>query len=81
MNIHVQCYGVTRRLAGAEVVTVSVEDGSTVADVLAALAQRGDDFAQVLRQCAVASGDELVRRTHRLKSGDEIALLPPVAGG
>ncbi|MFA5941691.1 MAG: MoaD/ThiS family protein [Sinimarinibacterium sp.] len=81
MEISVQCYGVTRRLAGADFVTVSVDAGATVADVLNALAQRGDDFAQVLKQCAIALGDELVRRTHRLKSGDEIALLPPVAGG
>lgn len=81
MDIRVQCFGITRRLAGSEFVTVSVDEPATVADVLGALAQRGDDFAQVLRQCAIALGDELVRRTHALKRGDQIALLPPVAGG
>lgn len=81
MQIAVQCYGVTRRHTGTDVLALTLAEPATVADALAALAQRGEELAQVLRQCAVALGDELVRRTHPLKDGDEIALLPPVAGG
>lgn len=81
MQIEVQCYGVTRRYTGAEVIAVTLAEPATVADALAELARAGEEFAALLRQCAVAIGDELVRRTHPLKPGDEIALLPPVAGG
>ncbi len=81
MEIKVQCYGPTRRYTGAEFVTLTLHEPATVADALARLGERGDEFAQLLRQCAVAVGDELVRRTRPLQTGDELALLPPVAGG
>lgn len=81
MEIRVQCFGPAQRLAGNEWLNVQLREPATVADVLAALGERGDDFAALLRQCAVALDDEIVRRTHPLKSGDVVALLPPVAGG
>ncbi|MFC4250081.1 MoaD/ThiS family protein [Sinimarinibacterium flocculans] len=81
IEVRVQCFGPARRLAGDEWLSVQLGEPATVADALAALAQRGDDFAALLKQCAVALGDEIVRRTYPLKAGDEIALLPPVAGG
>lgn len=81
IEVRVQCFGPARRLAGDEWLSVQLGEPATVADALAALAQRGDEFAALLRQCAVALGDEIVRRTHPLAAGDEIALLPPVAGG
>lgn len=81
MEIKVQCFGPARRLAGDEWLSVQLGEPATVADALNALSQRGDEFAALLKQCAVALGDEIVRRTHPLKSGDVVALLPPVAGG
>lgn len=81
MQIRVQCFGPARRLAGNEWVDVDLGEPATVADALAALAQRGDEFAALLKQCAVALGDDIVKRTHPLKAGDVVALLPPVAGG
>lgn len=81
MRITVECYGPAQRLAGGERLALTLPEPATVADALALLAERGDELAQLLRQCAVAIGDEIVRRTHPLKSGDAIALLPPVAGG
>jgi molybdopterin converting factor small subunit len=81
VEVRVQCFGPAQRLAGDEWLSVQLREPATVADVLAALAERGDDFATLLRQCAVALGDEIVRRTHPLKTGDVVALLPPVAGG
>ena len=81
MEVRVQCFGPARRLAGDEWIDVDLREPATVADALAMLAQRDDEFAALLKQCAIALGDEIVRRTHPLKAGDEIALLPPVAGG
>lgn len=81
MEITVQCYGPARRLFGTDALPLELAEPATVADAMAQLAQRGDEFARLLKQCAVALDDEIVRRTHPLKAGDAIALLPPVAGG
>jgi molybdopterin converting factor small subunit len=81
VEVRVQCFGPARRLAGDEWLSVQLGEPATVGELLNVLAQRGDDFAMLLRQCAVALGDEIVRKTHPLKPGDAVALLPPVAGG
>lgn len=76
-----QCFGVTRRYVESDVIGIDLDEPATVADALAQLASRSGEMATVLTQCAVAIGDELVRRNHPLRAGDELALLPPVAGG
>lgn len=81
MEVRVQCLGPAQRLAGSDWLDLQLVEPATVADAIAALAERGEEFASLLKQCAVAIGDEIVRRTHPLKSGDVVALLPPVAGG
>ena len=81
MQITIHCYGPAREIAGAETLLLLLTDTATVADALARLAERGELFAALLRQCAIAVGDEIVPRSHPLAAGDEVALLPPVAGG
>ncbi len=81
MEIQVQCYGATRRHTGRDELTLSLSEPATVADAVRALAQTNTDLATLLKQCAFAVGDDLVRQTHLLQAGDELALLPPVAGG
>ena len=81
MQITIRCYGPAREVAGAEILPLQLTDAATVADALARLAERGERFAALLRQCAIAVGDEIVPRSHPLEAGDEVALLPPVAGG
>lgn len=81
MQITIRCYGPAREIAGAETMSLQLSDAATVADALARLAERGERLAGLLRQCAIAVGDEIVPRSHPLAAGDEVALLPPVAGG
>lgn len=48
------------------------------------LRSRGPAYAEALkdeRVVKVAVNQEYVRRDHKLNSGDEIALFPPVTGG
>lgn len=71
---------------GAESLTLVPQDGAgvTVADVLAALVARGGAFAHELapgRVVRVAVNHDIVGPAHRVRSGDEVALLPPVTGG
>ncbi len=81
MQIQVLCYGATRRHVADDVIELALAEPATVADALNTLASTSNELGELLKQCAVAIGDELVRRNHPLHAGDELALLPPVAGG
>lgn len=70
----------------AESLTLEAAPGAvtTVADVLAALVARGGEFARELapgRAVRVAVNHDVVTAQHPLRSGDEVALFPPVTGG
>ena len=81
MELVVQCMGPSRDVFGGNAVTVVLDDGVTVAQLIDALSARSDEAADLLVHCAVAVGDEIVPRSHALHASDEVALLPPVAGG
>ncbi len=80
MNVYVQFWGLAKRVAGEGSRAVSIVDGGTISDLASALAD-SEDMKQLLRRCAFSIGTELVPRTHALKPGDEVAILPPVNGG
>lgn len=80
MNIQIQFWGVAARLAGTERRELALPESATVADVAAALAGSAE-LTRELKRCAFAIGDDLVPRTHALKNGDTLAVLPPVSGG
>ncbi|MDP9140685.1 MAG: MoaD/ThiS family protein [Pseudomonadota bacterium] len=81
MRIAVQCFGITQRLAGASLLSLELNDAATVADALDRLGERYQALAPSLPRCACARGDQIILRETQLQDGDEIALLPPVAGG
>jgi molybdopterin converting factor small subunit len=81
VQIQVLCYGATRRHVDDDIVELALAEPATVADALESLAAASSELGELLKQCAVAIGDELVRRNHPLRAGDALALLPPVAGG
>ena len=80
MRIEVSFWGVAKRLAGAELRVFELREG---ADVESLLAQLDGDTAlgAELDRCAFAIGTTLVPRSHVLRDGDEVAVLPPVSGG
>lgn len=81
MQVTVECCGASARLAGASSLQVTLPEAATVRDLFALLGQRNTDFAELLARCACARGDSIVPRGTVLADGDELALLPPVAGG
>lgn len=80
MRVEVSFWGVTRRLAGADVIALEVPAEATVGVLVDALAARGE-LANELERCAFAIGDTLVPRSRVLSEGDRLAVLPPVSGG
>ena len=81
MEIVVDCYGVTERLAGGPEHVIPLQPGARIADLLDALARRWPELGRVLPGCACAIGDAVVPRTRALAGGERLALLPPVSGG
>lgn len=81
MQVTVECCGAAARFAGAERLHVTLPEGATVRDLFALLSQHSNGFAELLARCACACGDSIVPRSTVLSEGDELALLPPVAGG
>ena len=71
-------FGVSRE------VCVLASEIETVAGLLAALRERGGAFAEELaagRAFRVAVNQEVVALDHPVKTGDEVAIFPPVTGG
>lgn len=56
---------------------------SSVADVLAYLSKETPEIYQEVTapQVLIAVNQEIVTSEHSIKSGDEVAFLPPVTGG
>jgi molybdopterin converting factor small subunit len=80
MRIEVGFWGVTRRLAGTDVLALELPEGATVAVAVERLATHGE-LSEALDRCAFAIGSTLVARSHVLDDGDQLAVLPPVSGG
>lgn len=64
---------------GGPSVDVSLPEDATVTDLLDEVRRMAP--GRGLPPAAVAVNQAYVERTHRLASGDEVAIIPPVAGG
>jgi molybdopterin synthase catalytic subunit len=81
VRIHVLYFAVFRERLGRDEDELQLGDGATVAQAIEALAARHAEIAKLRGRFRVAVNQELVDDTHALGDGDELALIPPVAGG
>ena len=81
MNVRVRLFGGLVDRAGTTEDTVSLPEDGTAGDVLDAVALRHPGVAGLAQALQVAVNLEVVPAEHRIRAGDEVALLPPVAGG
>lgn len=79
IQVQVHAFGVLKDALGGEPFAVSLEQGATVADLLASVMRAHPDAP--LRGIAVGVNAEYAPPTQILHNGDEIGLLPPVSGG
>lgn len=78
-QVRVLAFGILKDSFGANAAVISMPDGATVADLLAAIST-GYPTA-TLRGIAVSVNAEYASRLRVLQDGDEVGLLPPVSGG
>ena len=73
-------FGITRDIVGQSTLQVAMPADDTVGGLLTTLRARYPALA-ALRSLAVAVNSEYAAETDPLHPSDEIALIPPVAGG
>jgi molybdopterin converting factor subunit 1 len=73
-------FAVYRELAGTHELEVELPDGSTVARLVALVRER-PGAGTLPANPAVAVNQEYASHAALLHDGDEVALIPPVAGG
>jgi molybdopterin converting factor subunit 1 len=81
MRIQVLYFAVFRERLGRETETLELADGARVVDALAALAAKHEPIATLRTKFRVAVNQDFTDEDHGLCDGDELALIPPVAGG
>lgn len=83
MTIRVRAFALHRELLGREELSLEFPDGGAVTSrtVFEKLYRDRPDFARLLRATMFAVNREYAGADDPLKDGDELALIPPVAGG
>ncbi len=81
MRVRVLFFGVLKDLAGKTSEWIELPDGALVRDVLEHYAAQAPRLKESLAALAVAVNQHYAGAEAKLKSDDEVALLPPVSGG
>jgi molybdopterin converting factor subunit 1 len=81
VRVHVLYFAVLRERLATDGEPLDLPAGATVAAARAALARAHPDVAPLLPRVQTAVNMDMVGDAHTLNEGDELALIPPVAGG
>lgn len=81
MRVTVRLFGVLAERAGQNRLELDLPDVATAGMLREAAADHNPAVRDLLDRVSVAVNHEVVAADHPVRSGDEIALLPPVAGG
>ncbi|WP_232830031.1 MoaD/ThiS family protein [Lewinella sp. IMCC34191] len=78
--MRIQCFGVAREIAGGSSITLDQVEGATVADLRQRLVATYPAFGELV-SFAIARNEEYARDEEQIMAGDELVIIPPVAGG
>ncbi len=81
MQVRVLFFGVLKDLAGRSSEELNLPENATAGDVLQHYERSLAGFSGKLSSIAISVNQEYSTADAKLKSGDEVALLPPVSGG
>ena len=81
MKLRVLYFGILRERLGRREESRDAREGTTVGELLSDLAQSDGLFSLGAGSIRVAVNREYVESSHVLADEDEVALIPPVAGG
>ena len=81
MQVRTLFFAAYRDALGTGALDVDLPEGATVGELVTCLRSRGAPFDRLPEAPALAINRSVVRGDALLTQGDEIAFLPPVAGG
>jgi molybdopterin converting factor subunit 1 len=81
MKVRLLLFAVLRDITGKSEAELSLRDGSTAADVWQSLRQEYPKLANYNHPPLVAVNESYAKADTLLREGDELAFIPPVAGG
>jgi molybdopterin synthase sulfur carrier subunit len=81
MKIRIQFYAQLRDLVGMREQEVDLPEGATVHDLLQEIYAQQPSLRAHDKSILIGVGLEFADRDYKLKSGEEVAIMPPVQGG
>jgi MoaE-MoaD fusion protein len=81
VRVRVRLFGALAERAGRDQEALDLPEGATAAHALREVGERHPAAASILGRISVAVNREIVPADWTLAADDEVALLPPVAGG
>lgn len=81
MKVDIRLFAALREVLGRGEVTLNVSEGATVGELQGQLMREYPAVEAFLATLVWAVNEDYVSAEHRLREGDEIALIPPISGG
>jgi molybdopterin converting factor subunit 1 len=81
MRVTVLYFAVFRERLGRDAETIELPDGADTSALIAELERRHDAVKTLRGRYRLAHNQEMIAEATPLADGDEVALIPPVAGG
>lgn len=81
MNVRVLYFAGARDLASRRVETVTLREGASVEDLAAEVVKAHPSLGKLKDSLRFSVNLEVVDGESKLRDGDEVGVLPPVAGG
>lgn len=81
MKVRLLFFAVLRDIAGADARELSLAEGTTARDVWQSLREMYAQLADYVQPPMIAVNESYAEPETILREGDELAFIPPVAGG
>ena len=81
MELNVRLYALYRERAGGSIVSVTLPDGATVADLTDEIRRQIPNLAPPEVKVVVAVNTDYADSDIILRQSDDVCLIPPVSGG
>ena len=81
MKVRVQFYAQLRDLIGMRELEVDLAEGASVRELLDQIYAKQPALRSHDKRILIGADLEFVYRNHKLKPGEEIAIMPPMQGG
>jgi len=81
MKVHIRLFAGLHDLIGQREIRLELPEGATISDLRQRLSSQYPVIVPFLNTLVCAVNEEYMPSEHRLREGDEVALIPPVSGG